>query len=379
MSAFLRPAILRPIGFVFALLSTVSACSPPQDVADVAQVVAGQHKADATFAVQPVSRVTLPLLAGWPNSHPTPNLGWITHQRTSSDPLIQAGDKLSLSVWDNDDTSLLSSPGQKVVLLPDLQVSSKGTIFVPYVNEVYVAKMTPDEARKAIQAKMLSIIPSAQVLLNYASGTANSVEVVSGLATNGKIPLVDRSTTVTSVLAQAGGVPVSMPNPQVNLQRDGKLYRVAADVLLNHPNLDTTLRGGDKIFVQPEDRYFLSLGAAGKEALINFPRDSITTLDAMSIIGGLNPATANPKGILILRDYPNSAVDSTGKKGPPKDRMIFAFNLTTADGLFSAGEFKIEDRDLVLVTQSPLVNTRTILSFVSYLIGAGKGISTVTN
>ena len=149
---------------------------------------------------------------------------------------------------------------------------------------------------------------------------------------------------------------------------------------MNHPELDTTLRGGDKIFIQPEDRYFLSLGAAGHQALINFPRDSISTLDAMSIIGGLNASTANPKGILILRDYPASAVHADGKNGPPKDRMIFAFNLTTADGLFSAGEFKLQDRDLVLVTQSPLVNTRTILSFISLVIGSGKGVaSSVTS
>ena len=379
MPVFLWPAVRRPTGLALILAAALSACSPPQDVADVAQVVAGQNAPDATFAVQPVSRATLPLVTHWPNSHPTPNLGWITHQRTSPDPVIQAGDKLSLAVWDNDDTSLLSSPGQKVIQLPDLQVSSSGTIFVPYIDEVYVAKMTPAEARTAIQAKLLAIIPSAQVLLTFASGVNNSVEVVSGLTNNGKIPLTDRSTTVTSVLAQAGGVPVAMPNPQVNLQRDGKLYRIAADVLLNHPDLDTTLRGGDKIFIQPEDRYFLSLGAAGKEALINFPRDSITTLDAMSIIGGLDQGTADPKGILILRDYPASAVHSDGKNGPPKDRMIFSFDLTSADGLFSAGEFKIEDRDLVLVTQSPLVNARTILSFVGAVVGSSRTIQAATN
>lgn len=380
MPIFLRPAVVRPLGLALALSIPLSGCSPPQDVADVRQVVAGVEKPEATFAVQAVDRATLPKVTQWPNSHPTPNLGWITHQRTSPDPLIEAGDLLSLAIWDNDDTSLLSTPGQKVIPLPNLQVSSSGTIFVPYVNDVYVAKMTPDQARKTIQAKLLSIIPSAQVLLTFASGVNNSVEVVSGLATNGKIALIDRSTTVTSVLAQAGGIPVTMTNPQVNLQRGGKLYRIAADMLLNHPELDTTLRGGDKIFIQPEDRYFLSLGAAGHQALINFPRDSISTLDAMSIIGGLNASTANPKGILILRDYPASAVHADGKNGPPKDRMIFAFNLTTADGLFSAGEFKLQDRDLVLVTQSPLVNTRTILSFISLVIGSGKGVaSSVTS
>ncbi len=377
MSARFRSVV--PAIVLMGLVGPLASCSPPQDVADVAQVVAGVNRPDANFAVELVTRDTPEVVAEWPNSHPQQSLGWITHQRTSSDPLIAPGDKLSLAVWDNDDTSLLSSPAQKVIQLPDLRVSSDGTIFLPYVDKVYVAKMTPEEARVAIQQKLLAIIPSAQVQLNYGSGTQNSVVVLSGVANPGNVSLTDRSTTVTSVIAQSGGVPVGMANPQINLQRDGKLYRISADTLLQHPELDTTLRGGDKVFITPDDRYFMSLGAAGKEAVINFTRDEITTLEAMSLVGGLDQGTADPKGILILRNYPASAVRSDTKKGPPKQRMIFSFDLTTADGLFSAGEFKVEDRDLVLVTQSPLVNTRTILNFVSGFLSTGRTVIAATN
>ncbi len=377
MSVLRRSVI--PVLVLAGMVAPLASCSPPQDVADVAQVVAGVNRPDANFAVEMVTRDTPALVAEWPNSHPAASLGWIAHQRTSSDPLIQPGDKLSLAVWDNDDTSLLSSPAQKVIQLPDLRVSSDGTIFLPYVDQVYVAKMTPEEARKAIQGKLLAIIPSAQVQLNYASGTQNSVVVVAGVANPGNVSLSDRSTTVTSVIAQSGGVPTGMANPQVNLQRGGKLYRISADTLLQHPELDTTLRGGDKVYISADDRYFMSLGAAGKEAVVNFNRDQITTLEAMSLIGGLDQGTADPKGILILRNYPASAVRSDTQKGPPKQRMIFSFDLTTADGLFSAGEFKLEDRDLVLVTQSPLVNTRTILSFVSGFLSVGRTAIAATN
>lgn len=376
------PDLLRPLGHVLiaaSVLTSLASCSPPQGVADVAQVVAGEDKADANFAVQMVTRDTPELVAEWPSSRPPQNLGWIGHQKTSSDPIIQPGDVLSLAVWDNDDTSLLAAPSQKVIQLPNLRVSSTGTIFMPYIDEIYVAKMTPAEARKTIQDKLLTIVPSAQVQLNYGSGTLSSVVVVAGVANPGAVPLNDRSTTVTSVIAQSGGVPASMANPQVNLQRDGRMYRISADRLLQHPELDTTLRGGDKVFITPDDRYFLALGAAGKEAVINFNRDEITTLEAMSMIGGLNPGTADPKGILVLRNYPASAVRSDTQKGPPKQRMIFSFDLTSADGLFSAGEFKITDRDLILVTQSPLVNTRTILSFVSGFLNIGRTTINATN
>ena len=372
------PILVRCVGPVIVLLVLLGACALPQDVGVEGQVLQGADEPSATFGVQYVTRDTLPQLKPWPNSHPTPNLGWITHSATSPDPLIQPGDKLDLAIWDNDDTSLLSQPAQKVIQLPGLKVSSAGTIFLPYADEVYVAKMTPDEARQAIQTKLLTIIPSAQVQLNYASGRANSVELISGMPNNGSFPLADRSTTLTSLLALGGGIPTGVPNPQINLSRGGKLYRISSDTLLSHPDFDTTLRGGDKIYVEPDRRYFLSLGAAGKEALINFPRDHITALDAMSLVGGVNQLTANPKGILILRDYPASAVRSDGN-GPPKDRMIFALDLTNADGLFSAGEFPIQDHDLVLVTQSPLVNTRTIFGLIGSFLGVAKSVNTAAN
>ncbi len=358
-----------------AVVVVLSACSLPQDAAEERQILRGANDPQATFAVEMVTRVNLKRLASWPNSHPVPNLGWITHSRTSPDPLIEPGDSLDLAIWDNDDTSLLTAPGQKVVQMPGLKVSSTGTVFVPYVDEVYVAKMTPDQARTAIQTKLLSIIPSAQVQLAFAGGSNNSVQVVSGLPKPGTYPLPDRNTTVTELLALAGGLATTTGNPQVNLTRDGKQYRVAAETLLKNPDLNTTLRGGDTIFVEPDQRYFLSLGAAGREAVINFPRDRVTAIDAMALVGGLVSTTANPKGILILRSYPQSDVRHDDR-GPSRDRMVFALDLTTADGLFSAGEFAIQDHDLVLVTQSDLVNTKTIVNLAASLFGVTTSADT---
>ncbi|MEI6099137.1 MAG: polysaccharide export protein, partial [Alphaproteobacteria bacterium] len=182
----------------------------------------------------------------------------------------------------------------------------------------------------------------------------------------------------TSVLAQGGGIPASMNNPQVNLSRGGKLYRISSERLLADPELDTTMRGGDKVFLEADKRYFLSLGASGTQAQVSFPRDRVTALEAMSLIGGLKASTADPKGILILRDYPDSAVRSDAR-GPSRDRMIFALDLTSADGLFSAGEFDIQNRDLVLVTQSPLVNTSTIISLTGSAFRLGSTTDALVN
>ncbi len=166
---------------------------------------------------------------------------------------------------------------------------------------------------------------------------------------------------------------VSSKNPQIRLQRNGRLYGASVDKLYANPAMDTTLRGGDKIIIEEEERYFLSLGSAGVQDIILFDRDRVTGLEAVTLAGGLKTERADPQGILVLREFPENVVDRNGSGGRPRHKnVVFALNLTTADGLFSAKNFEINPGDLVLITESPVANVRTIFS----LFGSALGIST---
>ena len=100
-------------------------------------------------------------------------------------------------------------------------------------------------------------------------------------------------------------------------------------------------------------------------------------MDAASLIGGVNDTRANPKGVLVLRDYDPKHLRSDGS-GPSKERTIFAIDLTTADGLFSAGEFQIEDRDLVLVTESSVLKTNSVLDLLFDAMGVSTRVNNLT-
>jgi polysaccharide export outer membrane protein len=132
------------------------------------------------------------------------------------------------------------------------------------------------------------------------------------------------------------------------------------------------MRGDDKIVVDEDDRYFISLGATSSEQLIYFQKEYITALEALSITGGLSQTAANPQGVLILRDYPEDAVREDGS-GPIKPQVVFTIDLTTADGLFAARQFEINPKDTVLATESPVSAARTIFQ----LLGSLAALSTV--
>lgn len=363
-----------------ALLVLAGCATFPRGAGLQSEVLAAPTAADGSelspaevgFAVEMVTRDNLAAYASWPATGAA-ELPWIARVDQPNTRIIAPGDAILITVWNTEDNGLLTAPGQRFVTLPEMQVSSGGGVFLPYLGEVRISGMAPDTARARIEERYLEVMPSAQVQLQLAEGRQNTVSLVTGVAAPGSYPMPDRDYTLLELLADGGGVSPALNNPQVRLHRDGRVFGTSLARLAADPQRDTTLTGGDRVFVEPDDRTFLSLGAAGREARHPFPADAVSALDALAIIGGVAEGRANARGILILRNYPGAAVRADGT-GPRHERTIFTLDLTTADGLFSAGQFRIRPGDLVYVTESPLVGTRDLFSLIGSVFGLANQI-----
>lgn len=351
----------------------IAACSLPRGAGVEREIIGSSDDAGADFAVYPVSRAFLSTLAEWPVVG-EPELNWITASSGARTQIINPGDIVTITVWDSNDNSLLTSPGQRAVGLGEMQVAANGSVFMPYIGNTRIAGMTPQAARERLQTEMESIVPSAQVQLTMAAGQHNSVDLVGGVAAPGTYPMPDQSYSVLSLIAQGGGVAGTLRNPQIRLMRGGHMFGTSINRLYSEPQLDTRLRGGDRVIVQEDQRYFLSLGAAGTQDQHPFTQDIVTALDAISIIGGVSASRADPEGVLILREYPASAL-RPGERGPRQERVVFTLDLTTSDGLFSARHFRIQSGDLVLVTESPVNSIQTVFSLVGSAFGIVNAVS----
>lgn len=360
--------------FWIVLCLTMAACGTlPRGAAIQAEITKGANAPEADFAVYPVSKAFLPSLAEWPTTGER-HYGWIPHNTGSNAQIIRPGDTLNVIIWDSSENSLLMSPGMRSTNLSDSRVSEGGTIFVPYVGKVRVADRTPESARSLLQRQLETVAPGAQVQLSVTEGRVNSVDLVSGVRAPGNVALPDQNFSVLAAISAAGGVNEALINPQVKLVRGQKTYRTSVKTLFENPNLDTRLIGGDRIIVEADPRYFLTLGAAGSESQFSFNRDKISALDALSIMGGVSDTRANPKGVLILREYPVTALGA-GQRGPRQQRVVFTIDLTNSDGLFSARNFYINSGDLVLATESPISS----LGVVFGLVGSAFGLINVAS
>jgi len=357
-----------------ALAVSLTACgSLPRGAAIQSEVTKGANKPEADFAVYPVSKAFLPSVAQWPTTGER-TYGWINHSNGSNAQIIRPGDTVNITIWDSAENSLLMGPGERSVVLQNMRVSEAGSVFVPYVGKVQIAERTPDNARQTLQRQLESVAPGAQVQIAMVEGRTNSVDLIGGVRSPGNIRMPDQDFSVLAAISAAGGVNEGLSNPRVKLVRGHTTYRTSMSRLLDDPTLDTRLVGGDQVIVERDSRYFLSLGAAGNESQFQFNRDEVSALDAISLIGGVKDTTANPRGVLILREYPASAL-SAGQRGPRQQRVVFTIDLTTSDGLFSARNFQIHSGDLVLATESPVSSARLIVS----LIGSAFGLINIAS
>ncbi len=354
----------------FSLILT--GCTLPRGAALQSEIVKGSEDEGADFAVHVVTKDLLPKYKKWPRTGNVKRYKWLGKTRGPIGRVILPGDTVSISVWDNDANSLLTSGEQKVAQLQAVRVSTKGSIFLPYVGPVKISGLTESAAREKLQDALGSVSPSAQVQLSAEAGNRHSVDVVSGVNQPGSFPLEERDMTVLGALSLGGGAKEGFTNPQIRLLRGNTTYAVSLDKLLKTPSLDSTLRSGDKIVVAEDESYFLSLGATGKEELITFPNDHVTALDAVTLMGGVSDTRANIKGILILREYSPRAVRADGLNGPTNQRVVFTMDLSSADGLFSAGQFYVNPKDVIYATESPINSVRTVLGLVGSVFGVAN-------
>ena len=361
--------VARRLGLVAVLAAVLAGCGAlPRTAAIQSEILRSAEAEDRDLTVVPVTRAGLERIARWPDPA-VPRHDWLPRSAGPASPVIRPGDRLTLTVWDNDPNSLLTATGQKQVQISELPVSPDGAVFVPYLDEIVVTGMTPDQARRRIQDQLDDILPSAQVQLGLAAGRRSSVDLLGGVAQAGSYPLPDRNFSVLNLISAAGGVAGGVAHPQVRLVRDGRVHRIALDRLKEDPRLDTILRGGDTVSIEEDTRNFIALGAAGQQTLVPFGRERVSVLDAVSMIGGIAADRGAPGGVLVLREYPAAAIRPDGVAGPDRARVVFTLDLTDADGLFSARHFQIAPEDLVLVTEAPVNSLRAVLAIVGQTLG----------
>ncbi len=313
----------------------------------------------------------------------TPALGFsedLRRARLLGGDTIRVGDEIAVTVFENVPEGLLTTAESAGTTLDQIQVDSQGFIYVPFAGRIRAAGQTPEGLRATIARQLDEQTPDPQVYVSRTGGDGASVSLVGRLGAQGVYPIERPTRSLTAMIARAGGVTVAPQVAQVTVTRGSISDRVWLEDLFSHPELDIALRGGDRVLVQEDTRRFTILGATGAQDRIQFDTPTITAVEALARVGGLDPTRADPTGVFVFRNEPQDIARSVLEMPHliGDQRLVYVLDLTAPNGMFLARDFKIRDGDTVYVTEAAMVQWNRLISTLTGTLGAtGSAVSLI--
>lgn len=295
---------------------------------------------------------------------------------------LASGDVLGITVFENvKDDPLLGNTGQRVSALQEVQVDGQGYIFIPYAGRIKAAGQTPEGLRSAITRKLDAQTPDPQVTVTRLAGDGSSVSIAGSVTASGVYPIEAPTRMLGSMLAKAGGVSIPPATALVRVTRGKQTGKVWLKDLWENPQLDIALRPGDRIVVEEDQRRFTALGATGAQSLVPFQSETLSAIEALATVGGLQTAAADPTGVFVFRNEPAAVANVVlGRKDLIGDqRMVYVLDLTAPTGMFEARDFLIRDGDTVYVTEAPYVQWNKTLSVLTGSTGAAASLDSIAS
>jgi polysaccharide export outer membrane protein len=360
-----------------AAVVALGSCGLPRSGPNKSEIFAGSVlKQGDAFIVTVNSRVTRATAV-------TPALGFGSNFRNAGvmgSDTIAPGDTLSLTIFENvRDDPLLGNTGQRVSVLETVQVDGSGFIFIPYAGRIKAAGQTPEGLRGAITRKLDTQTPDPQVTVQRVAGDGSTVSVSGAVTGQGVYPIERPTRTLTAMLARAGGIAIEPAVAKVRVTRGGHTGQIWLEDLYANPSLDIGLRAGDRIVVERDTRAYVALGATGAQNRVPFETQTLSAIEAIAQVGGLNTSIADPTGVFVFRNEPAEIANVVlGRNDLQGDqRMVYVLDLTQPTGMFEARDFLIRDGDTVYVTEAPFVQWQKTISAVTGTVGAADSISSV--
>ncbi|KAA9010715.1 polysaccharide biosynthesis/export family protein [Histidinibacterium aquaticum] len=289
--------------------------------------------------------------------------------------IISPGDVLGLTIWENVSDGLLVPTGQNATVLEEVQVDGQGFIYVPYAGRIRAAGNTPERVRQIITDRLGDQTPDPQVQVRRVAGDGATVSVVGAVGAQGIYAIERPTRTLSQMLARAGGVAVDPEIARVTVTRGGHTGSVWFEDLYE-PGHDIALRNNDRVIVEADTRAFTAIGATGAQSRVNFESQSISAIEAIAQVGGLNPSLADPEGVFVLRNEPEEIAEQlTGQDLVGTQRIVYLLDLTRPNGLFFARDFAVRDGDTIYVTEAPFTRINKAVSALTGTLGGVNAVS----
>lgn len=297
---------------------------------------------------------------------------------------VETGDAVEVTIWEAPPATLFGASTSdtrigtaistsRPTVLPDLVVGPDGTISVPFAGSILARGRTLREIEEEIVRRLGGRANAPQALVRLSRNVNSTVTVVGEVNQSAQVPLTPKGERLLDVLARAGGVksPVNLTTIQVT--RNGQSYRMPLSDIIDQGDNNVLLARDDVVTALFQPYSFTVLGAAGRNDEIRFEAFGITLSQALGRIGGLQDGRANPRGVFLFRWADRS--DPTNLREP----VIYSFDLKDPAVYFMAQQMRMENGDVIYITNSPVAELQRFVGIISQTILPVVTTATVIN
>lgn len=376
---FFRCGRTLPLILVGLLLASCQSFGPSRGEIVRAGSVPGSEGEAAPIRVVDVSSESAFEL---PQPRPSPSFAQALSGARPVGTVVELGDAVEVTIWEAPPATLFGGSVSNTRIgtgidtarpttLPDLLVGPEGTISVPFAGAIPARGRTLREIEETIVSRLRGKANAPQAQVRLARNAATTVTVVGEVNQSGRLPLSPRGERLLDALAQVGGVkpPVNLTTIQVT--RDGQSYRMPLSDVIERSENNVILARDDVVTALFQPYSFTVLGAAGRNDELRFEAFGISLAQALGRIGGLQDGRANPRGVFLFRWQDRS--DPANLKDP----VIYSFDLKDPTVYFLAQQFRMEDGDLVYITNSPIAELQRFVGIISQTILPAATVTTL--
>ena len=318
---------------------------------------------------------------------------------------VAPGDLLRVRVFERYEGGIFPTIQRPGADLGVQRVTADGTIEVLYAGIVNVAGLDLTQIEQRIAQKLAGKAQEPQVMVELVADRTNTVMVSGEVKNPGSFSLLDGTRSVVGAISRAGGLatqPGTDPSKvrglasqvEVVLRRNGRVILTSrfSDLLAGG---DVPIQKGDEIVLRPDARSYVLMGAVGKSAvrpgagpaaagggagaagaapqdpsnLIELTKPNTTLADALGEARGLNDQRSDITGVFVFRM-------GDIQTNPTARARVFRLDLLQPVSLFVAGQFAIQPRDVVYVSNAPLYEFNKVLTPIYgtfSIVGVTKG------
>jgi polysaccharide export outer membrane protein len=245
-------------------------------------------------------------------------------------------------------------------------VSPEGAIQFPLIGSIRIVGLTEEQARAAITQSLARFIRDPQVTVRLQAYRAGRVYVDGEVRTPGQLAINDIPMTLPEALSRAGGLTTNADRASVLLSRGDNLVNVNLTELaargVNPGRI--LLKAGDLVRVaHRDDSRVYVLGEVLAPRALSLRNGRLSLNEALGEVGGINPGSADPRQVFVIRAKPAGATGAAGSKAADLPE-IYHLDARSPMGYALAEGFELKPRDVVFVDPVPLVRWNRVISLI---------------